>query len=392
MAEFGLTAQGFKRKTYPDILESMQARARAFFGEDINLSDRSPLGLFIQTVAWEQSRLWEEAEKVYYAGYVDDAEGTQLDGVTKYAAISRKAAQRARGTLNIKGNSGATVPAGFRVETKDGVAFRTVQNTVIGDTGDIVAKIEAIEPGQQGNVPAMTITKIINPVAGVESVFNGFPTEGGADTESDPEYRERYYRSLSSGGSSTSAAVEAALLDMLAVKDAFVEENDAMEAVNGLPPKCIAPYVFGGDDAEVAKAILTAKAGGIQSFGATVMQVEDSRGYVHAIGFTRPAQKDIFARLQLTRGTEYPSDGDARVITAVIKYIGGMDADGVEYRGLGLGQSVIQSKVIATVGAIPGVVDIEVELSSDGINYSQSNIAISKVEIAITEPDKVVIA
>ena len=97
MAEFGLTSQGFRRKQYTDILSDMQARAKSFFGEDVNLSDRSPLGLFIQSIAWEQSRLWEEAEKVYYAGYVDDAEGVQLDGATKYAAITRKGPQQATG-------------------------------------------------------------------------------------------------------------------------------------------------------------------------------------------------------------------------------------------------------------------------------------------------------
>ena len=49
----GLSKFGFRRKTYNEILEDMEARAKELFGESVNLSERSPLGMFLQTIAWE---------------------------------------------------------------------------------------------------------------------------------------------------------------------------------------------------------------------------------------------------------------------------------------------------------------------------------------------------
>lgn len=389
MADFGLTPQGFKRKTYPDILESMKARARAFFGEDVNLSDKSPLGLFIQSITWEYARLWEEAEKVYYSGYIDSAEGVSLDGVAKYAAATRKGPQYATGYILAIGDEGTEVTPAFIAGTKNKVYFKP-DATYTLEAEPTRVNIICLDTGKEGNVPAETITEIITPLAGLESITNPEPTTDGQDTEVDPEFRDRYYRSLAAGGSSTSAAVEAALLEIPTVKDVKVEENDTMEIVNGLPPKCIAPYVFGGDDAEVAQTILQAKAGGIQSYGTTQIEAIDTRGYRHLVGFTRPASKDIYVKVTITKNVQYPADGDTQVRTAIIKYIGGRGIDGAEYKGLGLGQDVVLNKIIMAIN-IYGVDDLVIELSTDGIEYNATNIPISKMEIANTDFEKVVV-
>ena len=387
---FGLTAQGFRRKTYPDILADMQTRAKNFFGEDINLSDRSPLGLFIQSIAWEYSRLWEEAEKAYYAGCVDDAEGVQLDGATKYAAVTRKGPQQATGYIMVTGSEGSEVTPAFIAGTKNGICFSPDATYTLG-TEPTRVNIVCRGVGKAGNVQAETITEIVTPLAGLSSITNPEPTTNGQDAESDTDFRERYYRSLSSGGSSTRTAVESALLDMPTVKDTVVEENDTMETINGLPPKCIAPYVFGGEDADVAQTILQAKAGGIQSYGTIIIEAEDKRGYKHMIGFTRPASKDVYVKVTITKNPQYPADGDTRVKTAIIKYIGGRDYDGTEYKGRGLGQDVVLSKINTAVDSVSGIDDVMVELSTDGVNYATANIPISTMEIANADHEKVMV-
>jgi len=91
---YGLTKDGFKRKPYTVILEEKQERAKDLFGEDIDLSERSPLGLYIQTDAWEESILWEQMEHVYYAAFIDDAEGKQLDALVKFIGLFRRPALR----------------------------------------------------------------------------------------------------------------------------------------------------------------------------------------------------------------------------------------------------------------------------------------------------------
>ncbi len=385
---FGLTKDGVKIKKYPDLIESMENKAKQLYGEDVNLSERSPLGLFLKNIAWELKDLWQLGQDVYYSAYVDFAEGFSLDNTGKIITIERKPAQKANGTITIFGESKTNIPKGFKIST-DMVVFETTISSVIGDNGKIEIPIVAIEPGENGNVPANTITKIVNPIPGVDSITNLEQTQGGREIEEDYEFRERYYRSLSKGGSSTREAVEAALLDMSNVVDAFVDENETNEYINDIPPHSLAPYVFGGNDEDIAKTILKAKAGGIRSYGLTEERIKDNKGVEHTIGFTRPSVKNIYVKLNIVKDSFYP--GDDVVTRAVLNYVGGEDKDGVSYKGLKLGEKVVISKIMANVMCLKGTSDIEVEISLDGETYQPTNIEIEKNEIAKTDYNKVVI-
>ncbi len=388
--KFGITINGFKRKSYNEILEDLQVRAREVFGDNINISNTSFLGMWLQNEAWEIAELWELAEDVYYSPFVDTSEGLSLDSTGKYITISRKPAQKSKGIITIEGREGTRIPKGFRVGNEQlNIVFETIESGAIGETGSIDIPIISINSGLNQNVPANTLIKTVNPISGVGAIYNKDITKDGTDTETDKEFRERYYRSVSKGGSSTRESVEAALLDMGNVTDAFVEENETMEYKEDIPPKSLAPYVFGGEDEEIAKAILTSKAGGIRSYGTTEVIVKDSKGIEHTIGFTRPIVKDIYVKLNIARDKGYI--GDDVVIRAVINYIGGEDKDGISYKGLRLGEDVIISKVMSNVMCLQGIKDIEVEISLDGEIYQSTNLKIAKKEIAKTIYNKVVI-
>ena len=250
-------------------------------------------------------------------------------------------------------------------------------------------KIKAIDTGIKTNVSAKRIIEIVNPISGIKQVYNNEATTNGLDTESDKDFRERYYRSVSLGGSSTRESVEAGILNIPNVTDAFVEENETMEYIDDVPPKSLAPYVFGGDDTIIAETILKSKAGGIRSFGTTEIEVQDTQEKTHVIGFTRPSIKEIYINLNITKDIGYP--GDEVVKRAVINYIGGTDNDEIEYKGLKLGENVVISKLMASVMCLKGIKDIEVEVSLDNVNFISENLEIQKKEIARTTFDKVVI-
>lgn len=387
---YGININGFKRKTYIDIIQDMEKKAKELFGENIDLSERSPLGLTLKNIAWEISNLWESTEEVYNSAFVDTSEGISLDNTGKYIAVSRKPAQSAVGTITILGNKDVRIPVGFRVSTKeDKIVFETVEAGVIDDSETIDLKIKAIDTGIKTNVSAKRIIEIVNPISGIKQVYNNEATTNGLDTESDKDFRERYYRSVSLGGSSTRESVEAGILNIPNVTDAFVEENETMEYIDDVPPKSLAPYVFGGDDTIIAETILKSKAGGIRSFGTTEIEVQDTQEKTHVIGFTRPSIKEIYINLNITKDIGYP--GDEVVKRAVINYIGGTDNDEIEYKGLKLGENVVISKLMASVMCLKGIKDIEVEVSLDNVNFISENLEIQKKEIARTTFDKVVI-
>lgn len=388
--KFGVTADGFRRKEYPDILASLQARAREVFGESINLSNTSFLGMWLQNEAWEIAELWELAEDVYFSSFVDTAEDSSLDNVGKYIAARRKAAQKSKGIVTIEGKKGTKLKKGFKVSDANvEKVFETIEDKIIGDSGIINIPIISVFPGLDMNVSPYFITKAVNPIPGIDKVYNKEATTGGTNTESNTEFRKRYYRSIARGGGATRAAVEAALLDMDSVIDAFVVENDSMEYKGDIPPKSLYSLVEGGEDIDVAKTILKSKAGGIRAYGDTEIEVEDSKGVKHIIGFSRPVKKDIYIKLDIERDKGYP--GDDAVKRAVINYIGGEDGDGVFYKGLKLGENVVISKITANVGCLEGIKDVQVKVGVDGENYQLQNIEIDIKEIAQTDYDKVVI-
>lgn len=388
--KFGVTKDGFNRKNYTDILSNLQARARETYGENINLTNTSFLGMHLQNEAWEIAEMWELAEDVYYSAFIDSNEGISQDNTGKYITISRKPAQKSKGFIAVVGNEGTRVRKGFRVATKElEKVFETIEEGIISESGTIILPIQSILPGLEMNVGHMAIVEIVNPISGVTEVYNSDITVDGVDIETDKDFRERYYRSVSRGGSSTRESVEAALLDMDNVTDAFVEENETMEFIDDVPPKSLAPYVFGGEDEDIAQVILSAKAGGIRSYGTTEILVTDSKGEEHTIGFTRPLVKDIYINISITKDKGYP--GEDTVTRAVLNYIGGEDKDGIAYKGLKLGENVVITKLLSSVMCLEGIKDIEVEISTDNIDFVSTNIEIAKKEIAKTKFDKVVI-
>lgn len=71
MDNWGLTEQGYYRPAYNEILDAYERRAKELFGSGINLTARSPLGIFLRIYAWVTGKLWQVSEDIYNAGYID---------------------------------------------------------------------------------------------------------------------------------------------------------------------------------------------------------------------------------------------------------------------------------------------------------------------------------
>lgn len=355
---FGLEPTGFSRKQYSDIVSDMETRARGLFGEDVNLAERSPLGMLIRLFSWSVGILWQLAEKVYFSGYADTAEGVSLDYVAKYIGINRFPAQRATGVVTFTGTEGTIIPEGFLVETVDGIQFETVEEVVIGVSTTVDVDVIALIVGVDGNVADSMITQIVNPIAGLDTVTNAVALLDGRNVESDVEFRERYQRSVAKVGSSTVASIESTILDIEGVVDALVRENDQIIEVDGIPAKSISAIVAGGDNTDIALAILSTKAGGIQSFGTTTVTVQDSRGVDFDIGFTRPTPVLTDVAITLTTDATFPTDGETTISTEIEEYI----------NGLGIGQNVIYTKVISLCHVVEGVTNAVVTINGLGAN------------------------
>lgn len=385
-----LDKYGYKRKTYDDLLNEMTDRAKQLFGEDANVTERSALGILIRIMAWFLSLAWKDNEDVYYSNNLNTATRNNLDRLLPRYGITRRLETNAEGTIQIKGTPGYTVPAGFLVSTKSGIFFETIEDVLLNENGDGQGAIRAIESGQIGNVAANTITEIVNPDANVESVYNPSPTTGGREKETDQEVRERARLSIEGLGKATLPALQAALLKVDGVRAATVIENYSDEVDSyGTPPRAFQAFVLGGDDQEIGQAIFETKAAGIQPYGDTHVVVTDIAGYTHDVYFSRAQEVPIYIKVNMKKNNAFPADGEDQIKSAIIRFIGGTDMSGSIYAGLNMGDDVIYSKLISVIYQVPGIDDVQLELSKDGINYSVGNISIDRHEVAQTDAEKI---
>ncbi|MFD1206628.1 baseplate J/gp47 family protein [Sporosarcina contaminans] len=384
-----LTSAGFKRKRYIDFFEEMSEQARQLWGEDVNLSERSALGKFVSLIAYARAEEAETAEEVYNSRFVDTSEGVALEQNVK-RVIKRKEWLKASDNVQLTLERGADIPTGTLVGTPYGVLFETMEPIKAASDGVYTVKVRALEYGRIGNVGAAEITKIINPVPGFKSVTNPTPFRNGQDEESDAELQERYYKSLGKAGRRRSESIEARVMDEVeGVRSCIVDDNDTMEYnPRGVPPKAFETIVLGGNQEDIAKKILEAKAGGIQAYGSTLVEVKDSKGKLQKIGFTYAESLKVYVKAQIKKGSSYPLNGDDLVKEQIVRYIGGPGLEEV-HNGLGMSQDVVLARLEAQLFRVEGVEDAKVSLSFDGFVFLEENLEIGFAQVAETDFSKI---
>lgn len=387
-SEWGLTDAGFRRPTYADLLDALEYKARELFGSKANLTVRSPLGIFLRIFAWVLNLLFSTLEDVYNSRFVDTAVGSSLLHLGRMIGIRLLGAQKAMGYLTFYGDDNVEVPEGFLAETTAGVQYVTLRAGVIAG-GSVTLPASAAVAGPDGNTAGETIRNITNPKLGIKSVKNEKAFEGGRNTETDDEFRERYYKSVDfAGGVNIDAIIAEALGSVEAVIAVAGEENDTdFESRTGLPPHSFEIVAYGGLDEDIAQAIYRRKAAGIQTFGNTMVPVVTAAGGIYEVHFSRPAPVNVWVRVfNLRTDSKFPLDGVERIKGAIIRHIG------VNTRGgLNIGQDVINVTLPTVVLKVPGVVDFDLQISSDGERFSWKNIEIAAREKAVTDESMVIV-
>lgn len=378
-----LTNKGYKRETYEDIVNRMEIKAKELFGQDVKTTEKSFVGIFIRIMSYFLALVWEDNENVYNSAYRDTAEGKQLDALLPYAGTARESATVATGQATFTGNAGTFIEIGTAIAKEDETLYYTVEDATVGTNGTVIVPIIAEENGTVGNADIGTITKIVNPIDGLSTVFNAVALTDGREMESDHEVREKASITVEGQGAATTASIRTALLQVANVRAAFVDENytDITNEYN-TPPRAFQAFVLGGNESDIAQAVLDTKCAGILPFGTSTATAIDLAGQTKQIGFTRAQTVNIYAKVTLTTNSEFQGDGNNQVIKAIVQYIGGLDADNNVYNGLNMGENVILSKLIAKIYSVPGIDDVDVQLSKNGTTYADSNIVITQQQVA----------
>ena len=387
--DWGLTDAGFRRPTYAELLDALERKARELFGSEANLTVRSPLGIFLRIYAWMLNLLFSTLEDVYNSRFIDTAVGSSLYNLGRAIGLQLLGAQKAVGYLTFYGDDGVEVPEGYLAETTAGVQYVTLQSGVITG-GSVTLPATAAVAGPDGNTLEGTITGITNPMSGITGVTNVAAFEGGRNTETDAEFRERYYLSVDfAGGVNIDAIVAEVYESVEGILAVTGEENDTDdESDSGLPPHSFEIVAHGGLDQDIATAIFRRKAAGIQTFGNKTFAVVAASGGTYNINFSRPTEVPVWVKVtNLVTDSHFPLDGIEQIKAALVAYIGS-DTSG----GLNIGQPVICIALPTEVYKVSGVVDFDLEVSSDGDSFGWENIEIAARQKAVTDESKVTVS
>lgn len=118
-----------------------------------------------------------------------------LDYHAAMDGMSRRSAVQAKAIVQMSGDEGTEIPAGFMVSTeavynRPSISFTTDTSVTLG-TEPISVTVTAVDAGAQGNVGAHTIIIVDAPIKGLSTIDNAAPAFGGIDRETDESLRDR---------------------------------------------------------------------------------------------------------------------------------------------------------------------------------------------------------
>jgi hypothetical protein len=227
---------------------------------------------------------------------------------------------------------------------------------------------------------ALSLSRLETPRNGV-SVYNLQSFTIGSSRETDIELRARHAASTQLVGLRTEAAIVARVLAIEGVTKATIRDNvlDTTDVVTGLPAHSFEVVVKGGDNTDVASAILYTKSAGIQTYGNLAVNVTDSDGVTRTINFSRPEDVIVWVKIQYELYDEevVPSDIENLIKEQVLEY----------GEGLEVGEDVIPTRFLPNLYKnISGLGKIVVSLATTAdeltppSTYSEDTITIGEFE------------
>ena len=178
-----------------EIYSDLKTSAEELLGRSISKAD--PFNLFLHKVLAEIVRLRELINEKMRQNFLAYATDYQLEHFGIFVNTERLPASKATCKVQVNLSSPrekvTVIKKGTRINAGDEVNFALDDDVVfqVGETEKIVSA-SCVEVGEVGNNYAVgELNKIVDPQAFLQSITNITETAGGADVESDDDYRER---------------------------------------------------------------------------------------------------------------------------------------------------------------------------------------------------------
>lgn len=362
----------------------VEAEWREAFGQDLDLSPDTPQGVMVTAEVEARDAVARNNAEVANQINPDIASGIWLDAIWRLTGgYRRPATPSLLQGVQFGGQPGTLIPAGSEAVVADsGERFATVADITLDGTGMATGDMQSVNLGRIA-CPVGALDTIATTVLGWETVNNPVGAIVGTDEESDFASRQRRRNTLALQGISLSEAVTSRLYAVDGVRSLVFRENilPTSEIIDGITmaPHSIYACVSGGEDADIAQALLETKTAGAAWNGSVLVNVIDPfSGQTYPVRFERPTPVLLYIRVTV-RAT--PLDAESLVRNAIISYANGLN-DGEP--GFAVGEDVSPFELAGAINqAEPRLFVMKVEISTDGgTTYTTNDAVIDITQVA----------
>lgn len=265
--------------------------------------------------------------------------------------------------------------------TEDAIEELTNSLKFAEEIAAVYVTVHADNEGTVGNVSVGSINTVANPLSSVEeTVVHIKMIEAAEDAESDYQLRKRFSETIAGIGSATAEAIKASVLRVPNVECVYIIENDYDDPIDGSSVGSVKPHSFecfvlatNVPAESIATAILDKKAAGIASSGVEVLSVPDVTGVMHEVRFTWTEKVPIRIKLQIETNALFPANGIDQIKANITAFLSSFIN----------GQTLYKNMLYGEVTKVDGVVNVKnLEVSTDGINYSSEDISFNPKQVA----------
>lgn len=373
-----IDANGITVPSYEEILTDLQTKYRGIYGEDIYLGNDSQDGQFLGVLASAYNDCNAVTVSIYNSFSPATAQGNGLSSNVKINGLRRKIPSNSTADVLIVGQLGTTIVNGIVADTNNN-QWLLPASVVIPVEGEITVTATAREKGAIA-AAIDTITTIVTPVFGWQSVTNEAIATEGNPVEEDAELRVRQSTSTALPSLTVLEGTVGAVANIEGVTRYKGYENDSGTTDgDGIPAHSISIVVEGGDSTEIATAIAEKKTPGTRTYGTTSIVVLDRYGVTNTINFYRPTDVTIGVKVEITAVVGYTTAYADLIKQAVVDSI----------NALGIGDDVIVTRLYVPAN-LPGQAAgstfeiTALEVKKNAGSYGTSNIAIAFNEVAMS--------
>ena len=362
---FGINDNGFKFPTFLDFLSIMNELGKMQFGEDFYIDNKTNLGQWFEMFCYTlegQSKLFQT---IYNNLSIYTMKGVMLDKYGSNFNVGRLRDTYAYATVEVTGVPFAIIMKGYKVKSKPGRFYTTVTNIELDSTGSGLGQVIAEDSGVAGNIGISMITEKVTPNEQVYTITNITSASGGADIESDIDYRARLLQFFLGAENGSVNGIRRAMLSLPQVKDCKVFENNDMfdDPVTGLKPGQIAVIINGLIDEVLAYKLFNTRSAGVCTTGNTEIEVGSDSGAYVTERFYSAKEKPLYIKVSdISLANSEAVDIQGQIKQSLLTRLG-------QYSSLG--NKVNFEKVQACVYILEDIDEAKVEISIDNATWYQ---------------------